>query len=275
MGARMTSGILDIPEEEYRSLDAINISSLKNLRQSPAHYLWFKDKGMATTPAMLLGTRIHKRLLEPDLFDDEYHLGLDVRRGSKQWKEEQEKAGSKTVLKPQDFFVINEVQNNFLNNKIAVDLLSGGKPEVSACALHPKYDVLMKCRVDYLKDDAIVDLKTTNNFETFRKNIGSNGLHLQLAWYGNIISLIRQKKIENYYLVVIETMAPYCVYTCQVNHSAITIAQVECEELLEQYIKCDKEKSWPGPKEELINLDLEHWYVPCLPKESENHYDKR
>jgi len=73
-----TGVILGMSFEEYRAIDAINVSGLKRIKQSPLHY-WADYLApnrieKEQTPSMYRGTAIHTAVLEPERFSKEYKL---------------------------------------------------------------------------------------------------------------------------------------------------------------------------------------------------------
>jgi hypothetical protein len=66
----------NIPEEQYHSDEAISSHGLNALARSPLHYWsYYKNPERPTpkeTPALKIGSAIHKAILEPDKFEKEY-----------------------------------------------------------------------------------------------------------------------------------------------------------------------------------------------------------
>ena len=52
-------------EAQYREVDAINISSLKHMSRSPAHYRAALEHPREATQAQLLGSMLHATVAEP------------------------------------------------------------------------------------------------------------------------------------------------------------------------------------------------------------------
>lgn len=75
----MKTGVLfGLTFEQYQAIDAINVSGLKLIKQSPLHY-WAKYLAPDRPPekqsdAMYRGTAIHAALLEPARFASEYRV---------------------------------------------------------------------------------------------------------------------------------------------------------------------------------------------------------
>jgi len=52
-------------EEQYRAVDAVNISSLKHISRSPAHYKAALDNPREATQAQVIGSMLHATVAEP------------------------------------------------------------------------------------------------------------------------------------------------------------------------------------------------------------------
>ena len=64
----------DIPNEVYHAdRSCVSVSGLKQILRSPAHFqAYLQGATNKETPAKFLGTAVHARLLEPELYASEY-----------------------------------------------------------------------------------------------------------------------------------------------------------------------------------------------------------
>ena len=84
----------------------LSFSSLKNFATSPAHFIAYKNREQHESPAMRFGTAVHAAILEPKEFVKDYKV-LEVRRGTKAYKELQEEHPNAIWLSPSEY---NEIQ---------------------------------------------------------------------------------------------------------------------------------------------------------------------
>lgn len=75
-------------EKEYNSHHAVRRSDLWRIHESPEKYKWFQEHPEEPTPAMLFGTVVHKLVLEPSGFADEFAVAPAVDKRTKAGKEE-------------------------------------------------------------------------------------------------------------------------------------------------------------------------------------------
>ena len=72
---------------EYHSHPAVSKSDLDLISRSPLHFKTAKETPKVQTESMLLGSLVHKLVLEPDDFDNEYIVAPVCDRRTKQGKE--------------------------------------------------------------------------------------------------------------------------------------------------------------------------------------------
>lgn len=70
--------IYDLPEQEYFKLDAASNSLLSKVKRSPAHAKEAMDNPADPTPSMRLGSLMHTLVLEPEKFEERYHVASDT-----------------------------------------------------------------------------------------------------------------------------------------------------------------------------------------------------
>jgi len=102
---------MSLTNAEYHARPEVSKSGLDQIRRSPLHY-WNRylnpDRIIEPpTLAMVIGSALHARVLEPHLYDDEYMAapeGIDRRtkEGKLRWADFEAEADGKTVLKAED-----------------------------------------------------------------------------------------------------------------------------------------------------------------------------
>src|SRR5689334_13632573 len=90
--------------EDYRKIDAVNASSLKEMRKSPKHYLHRLKNPIDDTPRLGLGRATHTAVFEPDRLLLDYAVWEGDRRG-KAYAEFCEVNAERTILKTAEYEV--------------------------------------------------------------------------------------------------------------------------------------------------------------------------
>ena len=85
--------------DEYRSIKAVNFSTLKLIRKSPKHYKWNIDHGSEDTTGRSLGRATHCLVLTPELFNEEFSIYDGKVRKGKLWDKFEAENQNKTILK--------------------------------------------------------------------------------------------------------------------------------------------------------------------------------
>lgn len=196
---QITDGLyFNMPDTEYRLLDRLNYSALKDLKESPAVYLFNKRTPRKQTTGMERGSAIHCGLLEPEKFQSKYIatpeklIGVD--RRTKAWLEFEkavETEGRETL--PDG---VIECVNAILVKRITLpsghvvtvrEFLKDSKTEVTALGNEPLRGVASKARADIVHSSGIIaDLKTTTEAidkMSFESRMFRRCEHFQAAHY--------------------------------------------------------------------------------------------
>lgn len=192
---------------EYHANSAVSKSDLDLINRSPAHYRYVKDNPGVQTAAMLLGSVLHKLVLEPETFDAEYAVCPAVDRRTKAGKEVYQAFINSLhegveVITDDVYKAAQSMSAAVKSHPIAAKLLQGGQAESSY--FWEENGVECKCRPDYLRTDikCVIDLKTTQNAspESFVRSAYDYRYHVQAAWYlrGLRAVLFRRRKLHIY-----------------------------------------------------------------------------
>ena len=74
-------------ENEYRRQDGISRSELWRMHESPEKFKYYQEHPEPPTPSLVFGAAVHKLLLEPDTFGDEFAVAPDCDRRTKDGRE--------------------------------------------------------------------------------------------------------------------------------------------------------------------------------------------
>lgn len=237
-------------EAEYNQAEGIRRSDLWRMHESPEKYLYFIQHPPEQTPALLFGSAVHKLLLEPDGFHDEFAVAPNVDRRTKEGKAVWERFLSencgKTVISPDDAKTAAEMVAKAMTVPAVRTLLSG-KHEEAFFWTDPDTELTCKVRVDMLTEIdgkvVIADYKTAQNARTdiFNHSIFRHGYHLQSFMYTEAVRInLGLDYRPDFYFIAQEKTAPYSVNVIQVTEDVMT-AGMDCfRELIGTLALCER-----------------------------------
>ena len=241
--------------EDYFNHVGISVSGLNLIDKSPAHYQASLQGYKKQSAAFLLGSAVHCAVLEPDEFPKRYVLA-DYDRRTKEGKAKHAEMLDRGLegLTAEMYTQVIGMQKSVLSHPLAKILFSNGNAEVSC--FHNEDGVHTKARADYLKDDSIVDLKTTQDASPreFLKSVMNFKYYRQAAWYLNKFN--HYGPIDSFYFVAVEKEPPYAVAVYQLEDALIERGDVECDRLFRIYKNCLEMEDWPSYPEEIMTLTL-------------------
>jgi len=247
---------------DYRSIDAVNWSTLKEMRKSPRHYLHAVQRERTDTRAMLLGRAGHTAILEPDRFLLDYVMFGGDRRAGKVWDAFAEENAGKEILKLDEYQLALEMRNAVEKHPRAVDLLSSGTAEVALQWTDEKTGLACKGRVDWTDASRriFVDVKTAADIESakFASAAARLGYHGQLAMYRRGLEATHGRTFDGY-LIAVENKAPHDVAVFRYDEDVMYAADCEVGELLARVAQCRASGEWPGQYPGETSLYLPAW----------------
>lgn len=268
-----STGLIDALDADiYHSLPGVSASGMKEFFRSPAHYrVWLKEKP-EPTPAMRIGTLAHLAVLEPAAFRAKTVVAPVVDRRTKDgkaiWEQFLAENAGKEVITADEREMLVGMGDAVETHRVAVSLLTSGRPEVSAFATHESTGLALKGRFDWFNQDAgiIVDLKTTDDASPsgFAKAIAAFKYHLQAAHYMQLATLngIDHPKFR---FIAVEKKPPYAVAVYDLDVATIEFADRELSRILEALASCQAFDSWPGYAEDIQTISLPKWTAHYQP----------
>lgn len=208
-------------EKEYNEAPGIRRSALWRMSESPEKYKYFLEHPPEPTPALIFGSAVHKLLLEPVDFEEEYAVAPPVDRRTKAGKETWEQfvagIGEKTVITQDDFDTMAAMVEKANSVPFVKNLLQG-KHEVPLFWTDDDTGLDCKVRLDILAEIdgkfVVADYKTANNASTdvFVKKIYDLGYHLQAYMYTEALRINMNLDYRpDFYFIAQEKKPPYAV----------------------------------------------------------------
>lgn len=251
-------GIYDISNEEYHASAGISRSGILEFSKSPKHF-WHKYLNPEyikkdPTPEMKFGTAFHSYVLEPEKFTDEYYVMLDnpyhgnSTIGRKFKAEQIANSEGRSILSLDDYMQIEQMEKSINNDPQAYGLIANAQYEKSIYWIDTATQLLCKCRPDILKEQFVVDLKTTKDAseQQFKKDFYYRGYALQLAMIQEGIKHTTGIIIHDFLDLAIEKEEPYVTAIYPVDESYIQQGLAIFHVRLAQIKKCFDENKWPG-----------------------------
>ena len=162
----------------YLGSNALSSSSAKKLLQSPKAYLKSLNVNQDAQP-LRDGRLVHLSVLEPHKVKD--LTIVDGSKATKAFKEAVLDLGSANVYTRSEFNNANRIANAVLKCSEVTSLLQGAEFEVPQAKM---IDGLpFRGKADILKDNVIIDLKTTSDITKFRWSVKHFSYDLQAALY--------------------------------------------------------------------------------------------
>jgi hypothetical protein len=255
-------GIYDISNDEYHSSNGVSRSALMLFKKSPLHYAdkYIHGNNKKDTKAISVGKAVHKYILEPNKFNDEYYVADKVDRrtteGRKRYNEMLCESNNKELILADDFNLIESLGNAILNHHTASLFLKDAKVEKSIYWRDCLTDVMVKCRPDILLSNITADIKTTEDasYKEFTRDVFKYGYHIQAAMMQDGIYHVLNKKIETFVFIAVEKKPPYAVAIYSIGQDVIEFGHKEYKETLKEFRDHQETNDWSGYKTQTINL---------------------
>jgi exodeoxyribonuclease VIII len=253
-------GIWKITDEDYFSVKALNVSTLKSFAKAPA----LAHVSHEETASMRLGTLTHCAILEPEELDRRYQATNLERRGTRAWGIEEDDAISqgKFLIKQGELEIALMMQEAVWNHSIAREILEGCKTEMASFWIDEETGLPCKAKADILAPSLVylADLKTTvdASFPEFTKQFTKMGYWLQETFYRwgfaeNGFGSLREP--TPFLFIAVEKDQPYLVSIHEMNRDDQPKVIHEMRRLINDYSQCLESGHWPGyPDYQIIHL---------------------
>ena len=95
-----------------------------------------------------------------------------------------------------------------------------------------------------------VDLKLTSSimWPDLQRTIRSYGYFMQAGLTAMVVQAVLGQPLNSYTLVFAESEEPHCIEIVTLKENDIARGIQACEIALSRFLKCWKEKRWPGPR---------------------------
>jgi len=260
----MNKLLLDVEAAYYHAAEGLSKSALDQFRKSPAHYRAWLTQKREPTEAMRIGTLVHRATFEPKKFTMTTVVAPVVDRRTKDgkyvWEEFQASNAGKDILKADDLTIITGVQESIRDHSICRSILSNGVAEASAFAFDDEHQIQLKARFDWINDDVILDLKTTEDAspQGFARSMANYRYHIQAAHYLWCAKKVGQTA-KRFIFAAVEKSNPFAIALYELSEADLFMAEEERQQQLRMFSQCKRFDNWPSYSSQIETINLPKW----------------
>jgi len=238
--------------------EPLSFSSLSRFAQSPLAFVHYKTAPRTQTPAMLLGTLVHRRILEPEEYTRTVVVWDGARRGS-DWKEFAQEHVSSTIITRAESDKIEAITDSVRMNRTACNILG----QCTDRELQVKWThegVAHRGYVDACGPGIVVDLKVTQSVSErdLQRVIYERRYYMQAAMYMHGLE-DNGWDMEDAYIIAVESQAPHHVRVCQLPPHYIVRGHHEWVELVDRFRDWDGIPNHTHDGDGVTTIDAPSW----------------
>lgn len=261
----------NVPFSLYVSLAAMNHSTLKRMKKSPAHFKY--ERAPSVGDGARLGTAAHTLLFEPANFKPiqppiNPKTGNPFGMGTKAW-EEYAAANPGALIMSDDEVRVCREQVSALKSHATLGpplIDDAGINEVTLVWVDEETTVLCKARLDrYVAGFGTIDLKTVDvsigsDGEGFARQAINLSYHSAQAFYQRGMKACGLKD-TSFVFGVVESAAPFGIKVYELGDATLRCGEVLVSEWMGKLAKCLRTGEWPGYHDGITTLDAPEWYL--------------
>lgn len=260
-------GVYDVPEDTYHA-DAdlapelgrsLSSTGAKTILKSPALFD-YQRRHPVQKDVFDEGTVAHALILrnpDPRLFVvDDYDW---TRRKGKPTRDEIRNQGRIPIHRG-TLLAASKMAHAVRRHALASAILSQGQPERSLYWTDEATGVTCRGRTDWLRDNAIVDVKTTQDASPtgFAKACANYGYDQQADWYTTGVEAITGRRLP-FLFIAVEKEPPHLVAVYQLDDDALDRGARRNRQALDLFAECESAGEWPGYSSDIEVLSLPRW----------------
>lgn len=288
-----------VDERTYREIDAINVHGLFEIQNgSPSHFKYKLDHPEPATSAMVMGSAVHCRLLQPEIFEKLFVIapgcseitgkGSRCSRDGKaicqgKWYCTQHMPGEadvidQTPLSKSEHDNCLAICDGNSRRRILTEIIESiDQPnrELTLIWIDENTGVTCKGRIDMLsKGGAIFDLKTCEsaNPMKFARDALEYSYHQQAAFYLDGCAALGVHA-DIFYFMALEKTPPYEPAGLYFPDKFIDFGRRANRCLLQTYAWCKKTGIWPGFGAVPFEIELPNYFYERLTKMETLHLE--
>lgn len=257
----LETGRIDLSAADYHAdRSAVSKSWLDRIDRSPAHLKAYLDGYREDTPALTLGRLVHTAVLEPDLLTAEFvtpPVGINRRTnaGKAEYAEWEAANATKTVVTADQWTLALAMRDSVRQHRAAKALITTGDAEQTVVWQNIETGELCKARADWLRENVIVDVKTTQDARpaAFARSIANYAYDRQVAHYGEGFDL------DRFVFIAVEKDPPYACAVYAADEIIRARGKRSRDRNLRTYAECRAADTWPAYPDVIHTIELPRW----------------
>lgn len=258
-------GIYDVAEDTYHAArnlapelgHSLSSTGAKTILRSPALFD-YQRRHPVQKDVFDVGSVAHALILRSGTFTviDCYDWKLKANQTAKAAA----RARGEVVVHRGDLLAASKMARAVRRHALASAILSQGQPEQSLYWTDEATGVTCRGRTDWLRDNAIVDVKTTNDASPtgFAKACANFGYDQQADWYSTGVEAITGRRLP-FLFIAVEKEPPHLVAVYQLDDDALDRGARRNRQALELFAECESAGEWPGYSTDIEVLSLPRW----------------
>lgn len=235
--------------EQYHSTDAWSKSRLWRYSTLTPYRAEFGK--VAEKDYYLFGTAGHIAVLEPERLESSIFKATATRRGTNEWKANEEEAEGRLLLKAEDYDLVMLCRDVADANPIVRQMREGKIiVETSCYGTDPETGAKVKCRPDHynVEYQGMLDVKFLADIsdDAWSRDIGAYGYAVQDAYYNHVWNLGSGHTSEFMAFACISKTEPPEIIVRELEPVDIQEGVARFKEALALAERCRKEQHWPG-----------------------------
>ena len=260
-------GLYDVPEAEYhadRNLSptlgrSLSSSGAKTILDCPARYQWEREHpkvkdvfDQGTIAHALILRNPDPRLRIIDCYDWRTKAAQDAKKAAR--------AERNVPVSRGDLLAATKMARAVRRHPLASAIFSEGKAEQSFYWIDPATGVTCRGRVDWLRDNAIVDLKTINKADehTITRQSYDYGYAQQADFYRRGIHAVTGEWLP-FVHVFVESDQPHIVHVTQLDEDFLAIGSDRNDRAIALYAECQSNDHWPAYSDDITLISPPAW----------------
>lgn len=265
------------PFETYGAWDALNFSTMNELRRTPAHcYHTLHSGGRESTAALERGHLFHMAALEPERYKAEVVVPPKF---DKRYKEQKAKWAEWQAAHPESEWTYAKVEEDAEAKLMAASVLehetaglffSGdGYNELAIVWDDKEHGIRCKAlidRVSAINEWPIAgDLKSSRDAsrQPFEKSCAKYGYHVQAAHYLAGLEALSPipagAPFRRFIHFVVESAPPYLTAVYELDDAALDEGRLRRDRYMRKWAECTNSGIWPGYPAGIEYISLPAW----------------
>jgi hypothetical protein len=251
--------------DDYLAIDAVNWSTLKELRKSPKHYRHRLQVPRVDTAGLRRGRAAHTATFEPDRFLLDYVVFKGKTRRGKTWDAFKAAHPTESIIKPDEYRRALAIRDAVRGHPLAGPYLEDGEAEKAIQWVDDGSGLRCKARLDFVSRSkpSIVDLKTTGSisYPVFASTAYRLGYHCQAGFYGDGAKRSGLGDLP-FVVIAVEAEPPHDVAVFEYLGDCTDAGLDEVRSLLVKLSYHRERNEWPGMYAEEQILEFPSWATP-------------